>query len=143
MTATSGSGASPTALSDTVQSLRPFVPAKDFQASKSFYQDLGFELLHDGSDLALLSLGATTFLLQDFYAPGCAENFVVQLVVTDVAAWWGKLQPLDLAARHGVRAPVPPKPMPWNATVLFIFDPSGVMWQITEYNRALATAAQS
>ncbi|HEY3890041.1 MAG TPA: VOC family protein [Caulobacteraceae bacterium] len=140
MTATSGPGKSSPGLSDTIKSLRPFVPAKDFQASKSFYRDLGFELLHDSPDLAVLLLGATTFLLQNFYAPGCAENFVVQLVVTDVEAWWRKLQPLDLASRHRVRAPVPPKPMPWNATVLFLFDPSGVMWQITEYTHALAKA---
>ena len=143
MTATSGSGNSPPALSGTIQSLRPFVPAKDFQASKRFYRDIGFELSHDGPDLAVLSFGETSFLLQNFYAAGCTENFVVQLVVTDVSAWWRGIEPLDLARRHRVRAPVPPKPMPWNATVLFLFDPSGVLWQITEYTRALATVEEA
>jgi catechol 2,3-dioxygenase-like lactoylglutathione lyase family enzyme len=143
MSATSGPGASALALTDTIQSIRPFVPARDFPASKRFYQDLGFELRHDGADIAVLALGPCAFLLQDFYAPGCAENFVVQIVVTDVAAWWRKIEPLDLAARHGVRAPVPPKAMPWNATVLFLFDPSGVLWQITEYTPAAATVREA
>lgn len=133
MSATSGPRASALALSDTIQSLRPQVPAKDFAASKRFYQDLGFELRRDGSDIAVLALGEFGFLLQNFHASGLAENFVVQLSVSDVDAWWRHIEPLDLARRHGVRPPLAPKPMPWGATVLFVFDPSGVLWHIAEF----------
>lgn len=129
------------ALAGTIQSLRPFVPAKDFAASKRFYQDLGFELRHDGADLAVLGLGDSAFLLQNFYAEALAKNFVVQLAVSDVAAWWRTIEPLDLAARHGVKAPIAPKVMPWGATVLFLFDPAGVLWHITEFPAAAETKA--
>jgi catechol 2,3-dioxygenase-like lactoylglutathione lyase family enzyme len=133
------SDAMPPALADTVQSLRPFVPAKDFQASKSFYRDLGFTLAHDGADLAILALGPTSFLLQDFYAPGCAENYVLQLLVSDVAAFWRHVETLNLAGRHAVKPPVAPKAMPWGATVGFLFDPSGILWHVTEPVRAVSS----
>ncbi|HLK24897.1 MAG TPA: VOC family protein [Caulobacteraceae bacterium] len=136
MSATSGPAASAVALTHSIQSLRPFVPAKDFGASRRFYQDLGFELRHDGSDIAIFGWGDVSFLLQNFHAPGLAENFVVQLAVSDVAAWWRMIEPLDLAARHGVKAPLAPKPMPWGATVIFLFDPSGVLWHIAEFPAA-------
>lgn len=43
---------------------RPFVPAKDFAVSKAFYRALGFQILLD-SDIAIFSIGASGFLLQD------------------------------------------------------------------------------
>jgi catechol 2,3-dioxygenase-like lactoylglutathione lyase family enzyme len=131
------------ALSDTVQSLRPFLPSKDFQASKRFYQDLGFELRHDGADLAVLGFGDSAFLLQDFYAEELAKNFVVQLTVSDVAAWWRMIERLDLPARHGVRPPKAPQVMPWGASVLFLFDPAGVLWHITEFPAPATEAAKT
>jgi catechol 2,3-dioxygenase-like lactoylglutathione lyase family enzyme len=130
-------------LSATIQSLRPFVPAKDFAASKRFYQDLGFELRRDGDDLAVLAFGDSAFLLQNFYAEELAKNFVVQLAVSDVAAWWRMIEPLNLAERHGVKAPKAPKLMPWGASVLFLFDPAGVLWHITEFPPAPAGAARA
>jgi len=40
---------------------RPFVPAKDFQLSRQFYLDLGFNLLLD-SEVAIFGIGSTSFL---------------------------------------------------------------------------------
>lgn len=36
------------AIPDGAESARPFLPAKDFEVSKAFYQALGFETLLDG-----------------------------------------------------------------------------------------------
>ena len=35
-------------LAGTVKTLRPFVPAKDFEISKRFYADIGFRIAFDG-----------------------------------------------------------------------------------------------
>ena len=114
------------------KALRAFVPAKDFAASKRFYQDLGFELVGDSGQTVALALGDTSFLLQDFYRPGFAENFMMQMVVTDIEDWWRRIEALDMAARHDVKPPLAPQQMPWNARVIFLTDPSGVLWHITE-----------
>ena len=44
-------------LRDTVEALSPFVPAKDFEISKRFYADLGFQVAPLGKDLAGLETG--------------------------------------------------------------------------------------
>lgn len=43
----------------TVKALRPFVPAKDFARSRSFYEDLGFRTESLGAELAEMQLGLT------------------------------------------------------------------------------------
>ena len=75
---------------------------------------------------------AASFLLQDFDAPGLSDNFVLQLLVKDLDAWWRRIEALNLVGRHAVRAPKAPELMPWGMRVAFLFDPSGVLWHITE-----------
>ena len=45
---------------------RPFMPAKDFDISKSFYEVLGFKKLLD-RDVAIFSAGSGGFILQRHY----------------------------------------------------------------------------
>jgi uncharacterized protein (TIGR03435 family) len=51
-----------------VVALRPFVPAKYFETSMSFYKDLGFTAFPLSDSLASMHLGPFTFLLQKFDA---------------------------------------------------------------------------
>src|SRR5688500_1043466 len=44
---------------------RPFVPAKNFTESKSFYETLGFTKLLDIESVAIFATGASSFLLQN------------------------------------------------------------------------------
>jgi catechol 2,3-dioxygenase-like lactoylglutathione lyase family enzyme len=122
-----------TDLAAGLRGLRPFVPCNNFTASKAFYRDMGFSLRFENADLAIFELGAYSFVLQNRPWPGAEENFVVQLVVDDVAAWWARLGEADFAGRHGVRPPIAPARQPWGATVLHAFDPTGVLWQISQY----------
>src|SRR5580698_4875106 len=115
-----------------VIALRPFVPAKDFETSLSFYTDLGFAACRLGDSLAAMELGPFSFLLQSFDAEGFAGNFMMHLLVHDVDAWWGLLAGLDLAERYGVRAPRAPALQPWGLRVAYVVDPSGVLWHIAE-----------
>jgi catechol 2,3-dioxygenase-like lactoylglutathione lyase family enzyme len=110
---------------------RPFLPAKDFELSKRFYEALGFEKLLD-SEVAIFGIGRTSFLLQNYFEQGWAENFMMQLMVDDVDAWWAFLQDLDLPARFGVPAPKAPAMQPWGLKVVYVVDPSGVLWHIAQ-----------
>lgn len=65
---------------------RPFVPARDFELSRRFYVQIGFQLLHDG-DVAIFGIGSSSFVLQNYYNKDWAENFMMQLMVDDVDAW--------------------------------------------------------
>ncbi|MFO1078409.1 MAG: VOC family protein [Planctomycetota bacterium] len=112
---------------------RPFVPAKDLAQSASFYEALGFAKLLDSPQIAIFSCGgAGGFLLQPYDAPGFAEQFMMQLMVPDLDAWWAHLAGLDLPGRFGVPAPKAPKLQPWGLRVAYVVDPSGVLWHVAE-----------
>ena len=109
--------------------IKAFVPAKDFELSKRFYTDLGFIVASSYGGVAYLKAGGCSFLLQDFYEPALADNFMMHLLVADVDTWWRQVQEQDLAGRYGVRA-APPQDRPWGMRDFTLTDPSGVLWRI-------------
>jgi uncharacterized glyoxalase superfamily protein PhnB len=117
---------------------RPFLPARDFGASKAFYAALGFEMLLDGADVAIFRAGNSTFLLQRRYQKEWAENCMMQLMVDDLDAWWAKLVALDLPARFGVPSPKAPARQPWGLRVAYLVDPTGVLWHVAERRAGVA-----
>ncbi len=116
--------------------LKAFVPAKDFELSQRFYCDLGFELVWASDAFANFRAGPARFLLQRFHVQEHAENFVMHLLVEDVAAWWRRVERNALGARYGVRV-LPPEDRPWGIREFTIDDPSGVLWRI---GQEMATA---
>jgi uncharacterized glyoxalase superfamily protein PhnB len=115
-----------------VVALRPFVPAKDFQTSKRFYIDLGFEVAPLGDKIASVSIGNFAFLLQDYFNQDWADNFVMHMLVTNLDQWWAAVSRLDLEFHYKVRAPRPPKVEPWGLRVAYLFDPAGVLWHFAQ-----------
>ena len=118
--------------------LKAFLPARDFELSKQFYQDLGFTLCWGTEgDLAYLhygdhgSHGKIGFLLQRFYVKEFAENLMMHLLVKDVDAWWNDIQEKKIVEKYGVRAE-PPEDRPWQLRDLTLVDPSGVLWRIAQ-----------
>ena len=110
---------------------RPFVPARDFGLSKRFYEALGFEKLLDG-EVAIFAIGASSFILQNYFQKDWAENFMMQLMVDDLDGWWAHIEALDLVAAFGVAAPKPPAMMPWGLRIAYVVDPSGVLWHVAQ-----------
>jgi len=125
------------AIPSETDSPRAFLPARDFAASKSFYEALGFEKLLDG-DVAIFAIGTGSFILQDYFHQEWAQNCMMQLMVDDLDAWWAHIASLDLPARFGVQAPRPPAIQPWGLRVAYLFDPSGVLWHIAERRQGVA-----
>ncbi len=56
-----------TTLARTVMAMRPIVPAKDFEISKRFYIELGFEPKTLTDRLVEMQLGVFSFILQAYY----------------------------------------------------------------------------
>ena len=118
---------------DQVLALRPFVPAKDFEQSKKFYQALGFVLTLEDAQIAILKLGSFSFILQKFQVTEAAGNQMVQMLVRDADAWWQRhVDGAELAAAFGVKPPSAPAMQSWGLKVGFIWDPSGVLWHVAE-----------
>lgn len=116
----------------TKDSCRPFIPARDFEVSKRFYEALGFEKELDAEEVAIYRVGESSFLLQKFYQQQWAENFMMQLMVDDLDAWWSRISALGLHARFGVPAPKPPQLQPWGLRIAYVVDPSGVLWHMAQ-----------
>src|SRR5947207_1963237 len=100
--------------------MRSFVPTKDFDLSKRFYEALGFEKVLDG-EVAIFNAESGGFVLQRFYQKDWAENSMVQLMVDDLDAWWAHIVALDLPSKFGVRPPKPPAMQPWGLRTAYVY----------------------
>ena len=111
--------------------IRPFLPTKDFELSKRFYEALGFEKVLDG-EVAIFNAGSGGFILQRYYQQEWAQNSMVQLMVDDLDAWWTHIQNLKLPETFGVPQPKSPTMQPWGLRVAYLTDPAGVLWHVAE-----------
>ncbi|GAB3265107.1 VOC family protein [Chitinimonas naiadis] len=110
--------------------LKPFIPARDFDISCRFYRELGFEEQWRNEALAELRIGATAFLLQDFYRKDWAQNCVMHLLVEDVNSWWREIKQKELLEHFSGSRAIPPEDKPWGVRQFSLMDPSGVLWHI-------------
>jgi hypothetical protein len=108
---------------------RPFMPAKDFDLSRTFYEALGFEKVLDG-EVAIFNAGSGGFILQRSYQKAWADNFMMQLMVDDLDAWWAHIEGLDLPGKFKVKPPRAPAMQPWGLRIAYVWDPTGVLWHI-------------
>ena len=113
------------------EAARAFIPAKDFDSSKAFYEALGFKKLLDG-DVAIFGVGASAFILQRYYKKEWAENCMMQMMVDNFDAWWEHIEALDLPKTFAVKPPKAPAKRPWGLRVSYVWDPSGVLWHVAE-----------
>jgi catechol 2,3-dioxygenase-like lactoylglutathione lyase family enzyme len=109
--------------------IKAFVPARDFELSKRFYQAVGFDVAWSGDGLAYLRSGDTAFLLQDFFVQAHADNFMMHMLVESVDDWHRHLVEQGIGERFGV-ALGDPADRPWGIRDFTLHDPSGVLWRI-------------
>jgi len=115
-------------------SIRPFIGAKDFELSRSFYRDWGFEEVTLGSHMSVFKTGAMAFYLQNAYVKDWVDNTMIFLEVEDVECYWKNLVALDLTTKYeGVKL-VPIKTLDWGKEC-FLHDPSGILWHIGEFSK--------
>jgi uncharacterized glyoxalase superfamily protein PhnB len=115
--------------------LKAFVPAKDLALSRQFYTDLGFKLNWGNAEIAEFQIGSFRFLLQPFYVQQHAENFMMHLTVSDVDAWWRHIGEIGLAKKYPGIMLKAPALQPWGLRVLYLSDPTGVLWHIADQGK--------
>ena len=114
-----------------VTEVKAFVPARDFELSKRFYQDLGFTMASEGGGVAYFHHDHSSFLLQDFCVDDHIKNFMMHLLVESVDDWHQKISESGIADKYKVKLS-PVELQPWRMRDFTLYDPSGVLWRIAE-----------
>lgn len=120
----------------TASDVKPFVPAQDFEESLRFYQALGWATNWVTGDrgLAELELGGSRFLLHNYYQKDWAENFMLQVIVEDAAAWYERARTVvEEGGFSGARLRRP-RVEPYGALVVHLIDPAGVLLHFTQFH---------
>jgi catechol 2,3-dioxygenase-like lactoylglutathione lyase family enzyme len=114
------------------KSIRPFIGAKNFEQSRSFYRDLGFEEVLLSPGFSVFKSGANAFYLQDYYNEDWINNTMVFMEIGDVQSFYDALIDLNLPEKYeGVRVK-PIKNESWGREC-FVHDPSGVLWHFGQF----------
>ncbi|MCY7411162.1 MAG: glyoxalase [Chitinophagales bacterium] len=114
------------------KSIRPFIGAKDFELSRSFYRDLGFQENILSYNLSVFKTEQLAFYLQDAYVKDWVDNTMIFLEVENVNQFWKELVALDLTTKYKNVRIIPVKENDWGKEC-FIHDPSGILWHIGEF----------
>ena len=106
--------------------IKAFVPSKDYEQSQAFYTDIGFQSEHVSDDLTLLSNGECQLFLQRFYNAELADNFMLQICVSDID------QAYALCANTPYKTQISEISQESWGKVFFLWGPVGELLHITE-----------
>ena len=121
-------------MEEKVISIRPFIGAKDFAVSRSFYRAFGFAETVLSPAMSYFVMQRFGFYLQDAYVKDWIDNTMLFLEVEDVEKYWAELSVLDLPGQYqGVRITTI-QSEPWGKEG-FVHDPSGILWHIGEFKK--------
>jgi catechol 2,3-dioxygenase-like lactoylglutathione lyase family enzyme len=115
-------------------SIRPFIGAQNFETSRNFYRDLGFEENVITHNLSYFKTEGIGFYLQDAYVKDWIDNTMVFMEVDNAERYWEELLALDLTSRYkGTQVKLTPiRTLNWGREC-FLHDPSGILWHFGEF----------
>ena len=116
------------------KSIRPFIGAENFELSRSFYRDLGFQESILSNDMSLFKTDQIGFYLQNAYVQDWIDNSMIFLEVDDVDRYWKELLALDLPAKYKNVRLTPIRKYAWGREC-FMHDPSGILWHFGEFSK--------
>ncbi len=117
------------------KSIRTFIGAINFQESRLFYTELGFEESPVSTDMSYFMVSDKLgFYLQDAYVEDWINNSMIFLEVDDVSRYWKELQRLDLQLKYKNVKLTPIREENWGREC-FMHDPSGVLWHFGEFHK--------
>lgn len=109
------------------KAIRPFLPSRDFQRSKTFYTELGFKITYEEETLVILTAGDASFFLQPYYLKEWAENTMVQLFVDDLEGLHDRAM---ILAKTYPEIIVKPIYMAHYGKTFHLIGPEGVLWHM-------------
>jgi catechol 2,3-dioxygenase-like lactoylglutathione lyase family enzyme len=114
------------------KSIRPFIGSKNFETSRNFYRDLGFEEVVLFHNMSLFKTEALGFYLQDAYVKDWIDNTMVFMEVEDVDSFFKMLEALNLPSKYDNVRLSAPKTFSWGKEC-YLHDPCGILWHFGEF----------
>jgi hypothetical protein len=119
----------------TATSIRPFIGAKNFEESRSFYKALCFHESVISNQLSYFQVNSNVgFYLQNAFVKDWVDNTMVFVEVADVDAYYQELRALDLSSQFQTVRLVPVRVETWGKEC-FLHDPSGILWHFGQFNK--------
>jgi hypothetical protein len=115
------------------KSIRTFIGAKEYDVSRNFYRDLGFEEIVIDREMSYFKIDQLGFYLQRAYVRDWINNSMIFLEVEDVSLHWEQLLALELPKKYKQVKLTPIRDLDWGREC-FLHDPSGVLWHFGEFN---------
>ncbi|MBS08055.1 MAG: lactoylglutathione lyase [Alteromonas sp.] len=106
--------------------IKTFIPSKNYDISKAFYSEIGFNAEYVNEDLTLFENGYCLFFLQRFYNPELANNFMLQICVADIQ------DAFELCSRSLHKTKISSIERQHWGSVFYLWGPSGELLHITE-----------
>ena len=111
-----------------VTDIKVFVPSKDYGISKLFYSEIGFKPKFVTDDLTLFQGGSCSLYLQRFYNQELADNFMLQICVSDIE------EAFDVCSSSEHKTRITPVEQQVWGKVFYVWGPAGELLHITELN---------
>jgi catechol 2,3-dioxygenase-like lactoylglutathione lyase family enzyme len=116
------------------KSIRTFIGAKDFDESRTFYAELGFEEDVLSGEMSRFKVNESlSFYLQDYYVKKWCNNSMVFLEVDNIDVCWRELNGKRLQDKYKYVRFTEINEFEWGRE-FFMHDPSGVLWHFGQFN---------
>ncbi|GAA0872157.1 VOC family protein [Gangjinia marincola] len=115
-----------------IQSIRPFIGAKDFKISRKFYLDWGFIEFKISSKLSYFNLNGFGFYLQDYYSKEWVDNSMIFLEVENLEEYHKHLKHLNFISGYTTARSSAIQRKDWGRE-FFVHDPSGILWHVGNF----------
>ena len=117
------------------KSIRAFIGATNFEESRLFYKEFGFEESVISKDMSYFRVTPELgFYLQNAYVKDWVDNTMIFLEVNNVNEYWNELQSLGLDKKYKNVKLTPIKVNYWGKEC-FMHDPSGILWHFGEFSK--------
>lgn len=112
------------------KSIRSFVGAKDFEKSRKFYKDLGFEEVTLSENMSYFTVDEKLgFYLQKAYVKDWVDNSMLFLEVEDIEQYLSEIKAKNLTEKYPKVRVSEIVDNDWGRE-FFLHDPSGILWHI-------------
>lgn len=111
----------------TGKSIRTFIGSKNYDVSRNFYLDLGFEEIVTSEKMSYFRNGEFGFYLQDYYVKDWVDNSMIFFEVENLEHTLEHLKSLNLTKKYEHVRLSEIVSQDWGSE-FFLHDPSGVLW---------------
>ncbi len=117
----------------SIRSIRTFIGASNYDQSRRFYQEMGFNESVISAKMSYFSIAEDIgFYLQDYYTKDWVNNSMVFLEVEELDDYWRKVDAMQLPQKYkGVKLSKIVN-NDWGRE-FFLHDPAGVLWHIGNF----------